>query len=220
MSLRDGDAATAGSGSHPRSVDAGPRWGWRSFDHRPRQWHEALRHALPTGWGQMRSETYLLSRRSTSLVKLQQGRVDVKRRMATEPNGLEAWQTVRRVGFPIPPEDIAALCRCWQVDPPGPSRVVATLDEFHALLAQQLPEVHVLPARSWWREYGLLGCLVQRRTMLVRGTVLEMLAVEHPELVTLRTALQAMQLTEVPHTSSRTALRHLLGWPTHDGHLE
>ncbi|MBK9550057.1 MAG: hypothetical protein IPO52_13370 [Gemmatimonadetes bacterium] len=69
-------------------------------------------------------------------------------------------------------------------------------------------------------QYGLLGCLVQRRTMLVRGTVLEMLAVEHPELVTLRTALQAMQLTEVPHTSSRTALRHLLGWPTHDGHLE
>ena len=213
MSLRETEPPGDPAGEAPPEDNETAQWAWQSFDQSPRRWHQALRHAQPSGGGYMRSETYLLTRHSTNLVKLRQDRVDVKRLMATEPSGMEAWATVRRLPLPLSPPVIAELCTGWQCDPPRPCPTIRTVDDFHAFLAQQLPEVRVLPARSWRREYRLLECQAERRTILVGGNVLELLAIRHPDLATLRTTLHALDLGKGPTTSVLTALRQLLGWP-------
>jgi hypothetical protein len=199
--------------SPPPDAERSARWVWQSAEHHPRRWHEALRHALPSGRGWMESVTYLLVRHSTGIVKLRQDRVDVKRLMATDPSGLEAWQTVRRATLPWAPSLIKEICLVWERDPPHPCPTIASMDAFHALLAQHCPEVRVLPARSWQREYRLFDCRVRRRTMLVSGAVLELLSVEHTDLATLRAAIEGVHLAAERHTSTLTALRRLLGWP-------
>jgi|CXWL01.1.fsa_nt_gi hypothetical protein len=194
-------------------ANAHPRWVWRSFDYQPRRWHEVLRDALPTQPGRMLSETYLLTRQSMNLVKLRQDRVDVKRLLTAEASGLERWQPVRDAVMPLAPEVVADLCALWQCEAPPACPTVGSPDELYAFLSRHLRDVQVLPARIWRRDYHLHDCMVQRATMLVGGTVLEMLAFEHQDLATLRAALRAVRLTGEENTSCLMALRRQLGWP-------
>lgn len=198
---------------NPTLANADPRWVWRSFDYQPRRWHEVLREALPTQPGRMLSETYLLTRQSMNLVKLRQDRVDVKRLLSAEASGLERWQPVREAFLPLAPEAVADLCALWHCEAPPVCPTIAGPDDLYAFLSHHLRDVHVLPARIWRRDYRLLDCVVQRATMLVGGTVLEMLAFEHQDLATLRAALRVVRLTDEENTSCLVALRRQLGWP-------
>lgn len=160
----------------------------------------------------MRSETFLLTRHSLDLVKLQQDRVEVKRCIARDPTGVEAWQTISRWMFPVAAGELAQLCASWGCVAAAALPSTVTLDGFHAFIARCMPAVRVLPARSWRRDFFLHGCRLQRASMLVGGSVLEMLALEHADRDALLAALQALHLLDEPHLSCLMALRRTLGW--------
>lgn len=211
MLPRDPDSPASSPGQAAQTDT--PRWTWQSFDQRPWHWHAVLRDARPRGWGRMRSETFLLTRHTTDIVKLQRDRVDVKRRVARDPAGLEAWQTVWRAAFPLGAGEIAQLCISWGCAAVAPLPSAATLDDLHAFVARCTPSVRVLPSRSWRREYSLGGCRLRRATMLVAGSVLEMLALDHDDRDALHQTLQALRLADEENTSCLAVLRRQLNWP-------
>ena len=112
---------------------------------------------------------------------------------------------------------MADLCALWECDAPPECPTIIGPDDLYAFLSHHLHDVQVLPARIWRRDYRLHDCVVQRATMLVGGSVLEMLAFEHSDLATLRSALRAVRLTGEENTSCLAALRRQLGWPVTTG---
>lgn len=204
--------AAAGDPLRPLTADA-PQWVWRSFSYEPRRWAAALRDALLTRPMRMRSEAYLLTRQSTDLVKLRQDRVDVKRFLVADASRLERWQPLREAILPLPPGVVAELCAIWRCEAPEECPTVVGMDDLYAFVSRRLPEVQVVPTRVWRRDYRHHECTVQRATMLLGGSVHEMLAFQHPTLATLRGALEAVGLTPADNTSCLSALRRELGWP-------
>ena len=216
MSSADAEDAIVLPESEPTTPAAAPepspRWEWRSFDYRPQLWQEALRGAAAAGSGALTAETYLLTRQSTSNVKLRDDRVEVKRLLQTDGAGLEQWRPVLKAAFPLAPNVLAELCDHWQRPRPDVCPLLPTSEHLLSFLARQAPDVRVIPLRKWRRAYRLHECTAERATVLVDGGLLETLSLEQADPALLLAALQTLHLDKERNTNYVLALKRLVGW--------
>src|SRR5207248_214013 len=91
-----------------RTMAVVPRWEWRTFGDAFGDAEARLAASSETSV-QDSDELYLLSATSDASVKLRDGLMDVKERLAIAPDGLEQWKPVLKKRLPLPPDDAEML---------------------------------------------------------------------------------------------------------------
>lgn len=204
------DAAPACKSAGDATVLA---WEWRSFDYQPQLWRAALLRGVRTGPGTMTAETYLLAGRSPDSVKLRNDRVEVKQVAHTDPAGLEQWNPVVSERFPLARSAMGMLCDAWRRPRVDVHPALLTSAELVSYLYSHMPDVRVIPLRKWRRGYRVHGCIVERTTVLVGGTVLESFSMAHEDAATLVNVIRSLHLAVERNTSYVAELKQLVGLP-------
>ena len=89
-----------------------PRWEWRTFGQHFGAAEAAFEAMTPTGVNDS-DETYLLVSSKgppSDVVKVRFDLMDVKVLREVSAVGLERWEPILKVGFPMPAADVASVC--------------------------------------------------------------------------------------------------------------
>ncbi len=115
-----------------------PRWEFRTFGQ-----HfgaaEAAFGAMTPGAVQESDEIYLLvddGQPTTDVVKIRFDLMDVKTLREVNPDGLERWEPVAKVAFPLAPADLAIVTQALRLPSTPSDDAAASLDGFLAEVAR------------------------------------------------------------------------------------
>ena len=109
-----------------------PRWEWRVFGEGFGAAEAALA-ALTPDTVEESDELYLLSAGGAN-VKIRAGLVDIKLLREVDADGLERWEPVMKIGFPLPAAAVSRVFEALGVAPPPLTRDGYTLDQLRAEL--------------------------------------------------------------------------------------
>ena len=104
------------------------RWEWRTFGPGARVAEHGWRDLAPVGT-QESDETYLLSGAGET-AKVRDGLMDIKALVEVDSHGLEQWNPVMKVAFPLVAADVGATFAALGLPAPPLARDAYTLDEF------------------------------------------------------------------------------------------
>jgi exopolyphosphatase / guanosine-5'-triphosphate,3'-diphosphate pyrophosphatase len=162
--------AGRGSATYRRDVTGAivPRWEWRvfadDFGEADRRFDAAVPHAVHDS-----DETYVIAPVGDASVKVRDGLVDVKVRVATDGDGLEQWKPILKAPYPLSAPEVATVLAALCVPVPAPAR-----DEYtRAQIVDEVlgPHGELVAVRVHKRRahYTFGGCLAERseiRTVL------------------------------------------------------
>jgi exopolyphosphatase/guanosine-5'-triphosphate,3'-diphosphate pyrophosphatase len=181
-----------------------PRWEWRTFGE---SFGEADDRLAPlAGEVQESDELYLLGHGTEASVKVRDGLMDVKRRVAVDEHGLEQWRPVMKAPFPLGAADAGVVLDALGV-PAAPDRPEYTQEQLVALAAG-LPAVEVHKRRSRLRFGGCMGELSEFRG--AHGSV-RTLALESEDPALVAAAVRELGLASRPNVSVPRELKALAG---------
>jgi exopolyphosphatase / guanosine-5'-triphosphate,3'-diphosphate pyrophosphatase len=152
-----------------------PRWEWRIFGESfgPA---ESVFAALEPASVMESDELYVLSRASDASVKVREGLMDVKRRLAVDDEGLEQWAPVLKSPFPLRAEDIRFVLETLRVAVPPLERDAYPRDEIAAELAGL--GLLAIDVRKRRERYTIGGCMAERTEMQIATGSTRTIAVE------------------------------------------
>jgi len=188
------------------------RWEWRVFVPSVAEYVPSL--TMPLNIVPRESdELYILNLSSPGLenVKIRNGVLDIKRIRNVNPDGLEKWEPVFKVAFPVKKDDIIKGLGPW-----GPRAAVLARDRY---TVEQLIEEFVAPdpalravcVHKSRRRFVFAECLAETVELLIDDVTTQSLSLEHEDPALVLAALRTLGLDAHANTNYPRGIMHVLG---------
>jgi exopolyphosphatase/guanosine-5'-triphosphate,3'-diphosphate pyrophosphatase len=153
-----------------------PRWEWRSFGPSFGSAEETLGGLTPTSVEES-DELYLLSADGDN-VKIRAELMDIKALRATDAHGLQQWEPVLKVGFPLAEAEIAATFEALRQPPPSAALAPCSQPELLEMLVEPGGSVRLESVHKRRVRYAFNECMVELTDIAVGDRPTRTLAVE------------------------------------------
>ena len=188
-----------------------PRWEFRTFGARFGAAEDAFA-AMTPGAIQETDEVYLLTGRggpTTDVVKIRFDLMDVKVLREVSPEGLERWEPVAKVAFPLAAADLAIVTEALHL-PSQPSEDAAV--DLEAFLAEVVRDGAVRAVKVHKRRvrYTVGGCTSEVSDVTADGRPIRTIAIEAEDPVAVIAAVRSVGLGGYVNTSYPVGLGALL----------
>ncbi len=190
-----------------------PRWEFRTFGQ-----HfgaaEAAFGAMTPGAVQESDEVYLLvddGQPTTDVVKIRFDLMDVKTLREVNPDGLERWEPVAKVAFPIAPADMAIVTGALRLPSTPSDDAAASLDGFLAEVAGPGSSVRAVAVHKRRVRYAPGGCTAEVSDVTADGQPIRTIAIEDEDPAAVVAAVRSVGLGGYVNTSYPVGLAALLG---------
>jgi len=183
-----------------------PRWEWRAFGDGV-QAADARLAALAPERVEDSDEVYLLSLVSDASVKIRDGRLDAKRLLLIDGEGLEQWMPVLKAAFPLSAEEAASAFALLGAPAPG------GLTDLQALLAaaDADPQLRAVPVHKRREHFTVGGCMAERSVLRTDAGAVRTVAVESTDAARVGAAVRELGLEALPVTCVARGLKALMG---------
>ena len=186
-----------------------PRWEWRIFGESFGPAEGVFDSLEPESVGES-DELYVLSRGSDASVKVREGLMDVKRRLAVDDEGLEQWMPVLKSPFPLRAADIRFILDTLRVPVPPLERDAYPRDEIAGELAGSgLLAIDVHKRRE---RYTIGGCMAERTEMRIATGSTRTIAVESEDPERVSAVVRELGLGDRRVTCVARGLKALAGF--------
>jgi exopolyphosphatase/guanosine-5'-triphosphate,3'-diphosphate pyrophosphatase len=200
----NGSGDTAGNAALGTII---PRWEWRVFGEGVDAAERAFAGLSP-GPAAETDELYLLVA-GAATVKIRFDLLDIKLLREVDPDGLERWEPVTKLGFPVSAADVSGVFDALSIPSPSLTQDAYTMDEFVALAkstgAMRPVEVHKRRVR-----YELNGCMGELADVEVAGRTARTIAIESEDPSAVIAAVRGVDLDTHVNTSYPQGLAALL----------
>src|SRR5215203_904193 len=176
-----------------------PRWEWRVFGTDLGAAEGALA-ALTPGPVEESDELYLLSAAGSN-VKVRDGLMDIKLLREVDGDGLERWEPVLKVGFPLPAAEVVTVFDALGVPAPPLARDAYTVDQFLGELVDPTRAVRVVRVDKRRQRYTLANCMAEVAELEVDGRAARTVAVESEDPSAVTAAVRGLGLDTQVNTS-------------------
>ena len=190
-----------------------PRWEFRTFGQ-----HfgaaEAAFGAMTPGAVQESDEVYLLvddGQPATDVVKIRFDLMDVKTLREVNPDGLERWEPVAKVAFPLAPADLAIVTKALRLPSTPSDDAAASLDGFLAEVARPGSPVRAVAVHKRRVRYAPGGCTAEVSDVTADGQPIRTIAIEDEDPAAVIAAVRSVGLGGYVNTSYPVGLAALLG---------
>jgi exopolyphosphatase/guanosine-5'-triphosphate,3'-diphosphate pyrophosphatase len=190
-----------------------PRWEFRTFGQ-----HfgaaEAAFGAMTPGAVQESDEVYLLvddGQRTTDVVKIRFDLMDVKTLREVNPDGLERWEPVAKVAFPLVPADLAIVTKSLRLASTPSDDAAASLDGFLGEVARPAGPVRAVAVHKRRVRYAPGGCTAEVSDVTADGQPIRTIAIEDEDAAAVVAAVRSVGLGGYLNTSYPVGLAALLG---------
>jgi exopolyphosphatase / guanosine-5'-triphosphate,3'-diphosphate pyrophosphatase len=185
-----------------------PRWEWRTFGDDFGAAEDAFAAMESTGV-QESDELYLLSEAGDT-VKVRADLMDVKLLREVDAAGLERWEPVLKVGFPIAAVDLAGVFEALRIEPPKLSRETYTLDQFLDEVAPPSGAIRPVQVHKRRVRYKVNGCTSEVTDVVADGKPTRTIAIESEDAAAVVEAIRMVGLDGYVNTSYPKGLTALL----------
>jgi hypothetical protein len=159
---------------------------------------------------EMPPEIYFLSRRTSDAnVKVRDGLLDIKARIAETPEGYEVFQPRGKFEFPVGRDELAAILSQLKVEH-AVDREVCDLDTFLAM-ARRHPDLAVVTVRKVRYGFTLDGVTCEYAQVYFNGAMLESACVESEDHGAMRGVIEALGLSSLANVSYVKAAKMVVG---------
>jgi len=185
-----------------------PRWEFRVFG--PRfGGAESRLAALPSLGVQESDELYLLSAAGAN-VKVRSALMDIKVLKQVNADGLEQWMPVKKVGFPLPAAETAAVLDALGLPAPSLSGESYTLDQFIEKFVKPSGAIRAVTVHKRRARYTVGGCMAELSDVVVNGTSTRTIAVESEDASAVIRAVRELGLGGYTNTAYSRGLAALI----------
>jgi exopolyphosphatase/guanosine-5'-triphosphate,3'-diphosphate pyrophosphatase len=185
-----------------------PRWEWRTFGHRFGAADVVFRVLTPTGI-QESDELYLLSGAGDN-VKVRDDLMDIKVLKEVNPDGLEQWTPVMKVGFPLTQTDVRRVFEALRRPAPGLPRDSYTLQQFTDELVVPADGLRTVPVHKRRVRYVIGGCTSEVSDVTADGKEIRTIAIESEDAAAVIAAVRSVGLGDYVNTSYPRGLADLI----------
>jgi exopolyphosphatase/guanosine-5'-triphosphate,3'-diphosphate pyrophosphatase len=185
-----------------------PRWEWRTFGDEFGPAEDAFAAMESTGV-QESDELYLLSEAGDT-VKVRADLMDVKLLREVDSAGLERWEPVLKVGFPIAAADLAGVFEALRIKPPELARSDYTLDQFLDEIARPSGAIRPVQVHKRRVRYKVNGCTSEVTDVVADGRPTRTIAIESEDATAVVEAIRMVRLDGFLNTSYPKGLVNLL----------
>ena len=157
-----------------------PRWEFRTFGQTFGA-AEAAFAAMTPGAVQETDEVYLLvddGQPTTDVVKIRFDLMDVKTLREVSPAGLERWEPVAKVAFPLAPADLAIVTRALRLPSTPSDDAASSLEGFLAEVARPDGPVRAVAVHKRRVRYAPGGCTAEVSDVTADGQPVRTIAIE------------------------------------------
>jgi exopolyphosphatase/guanosine-5'-triphosphate,3'-diphosphate pyrophosphatase len=187
-----------------------PRWEWRAFGE-DLGIAEGRIAALTPERVEVSDEVYLLSLRSDASVKVRTGRVDAKRLLRVDGEGLEQWVPVLKAAFPLSGADVASVLALLGVDGASASGGAAGVEALVSIVDAD-PDLLAVDVHKQREHYTLGGCMAERSELRTDAGAIRTIAVESPDPARVSAVVRELRLSSLPVTCVARGLKALIGF--------
>ena len=188
-----------------------PRWEWRVFGTGFGSAEDAFA-ALTPGPVVESDELYLLSATGGS-VKVRDDLIDIKLLRELNADGLERWEPVMKLGFPLPAAEVSRVFDALGVVPPPLTRGAYTFDQFLAGLVEPSGVVRAVRVHKRRVRYTLSGCMAEIADVEADGRTARTIAIESEDASAVIAAVRSVGLDGYVNTSYPRGLAALIDGP-------
>ena len=186
------------------------RWEWRIFGD---AFSAAQRRLTATAAERVEhsDEIYVVARGSDASVKVRDARLDAKRLLRVDGEGLEQWEPVIKAQFPLTPAELGPVLALLDVPE---SRAAGGADNVEALLAlvESEPTLRAVHVHKNREHYTFAGCMAESTELRTSAGAVHTLAVESPDRERVGAAVSALGLAGRTVVSVPRALKALVGF--------
>jgi exopolyphosphatase/guanosine-5'-triphosphate,3'-diphosphate pyrophosphatase len=186
-----------------------PRWEWRVFGEALGVAEQAVA-ALSRGPAVESDELYLVSAAGAS-VKVRDRLIDIKLLREVDADGLERWEPVTKLGFPLPAAEVSRVFDALGVASPPLTRSTYTLDQFLAALDEPSGAVQAVTVHKRRIRFTLGGCMAEAADVEADGQGTRTIAVESEDAAAVIAAVRSSGLDGYVNTSYPRWLAALIG---------
>src|SRR4051812_46316402 len=182
-----------------------PRWEWRTFGAEV----DGMKESLPgefDGDAQVSQERYFLGPGGGN-VKVRDDLIDVKVLREVNADGLERWEPVLKVAFPLATADVGVVVGALGYATPPLQRESYTLDEMRALFGGSVRELEIGKRRV---RGSIGGCMAEIAVVTAAGETTRTFAIESEDAGAVGAALRDLGLTSTLNVSYPRALGEVL----------
>jgi exopolyphosphatase/guanosine-5'-triphosphate,3'-diphosphate pyrophosphatase len=190
-----------------------PRWEFRTIGQ-----HfgaaEAAFGAMTPGAVQETDEIYLLvddGQPTTDVVKIRFELMDVKTLREVSPDGLERWEPVAKIAFPLAPADLAIVTQALRLPSTPSDNAAASLDGFLVEVARADGPVRAVAVHKRRVRYAPGGCTAEVTDVTADGQPTRTIAIEAEDPAAVVAAVRSVGLGGYLNTSYPVGLAALLG---------
>jgi exopolyphosphatase/guanosine-5'-triphosphate,3'-diphosphate pyrophosphatase len=189
-----------------------PRWEFRTFG-RDFGAAEASFAAMTPGAVQESDELYLLTHDAgptTDVVKVRFDLMDVKALREVSPDGLERWEPVAKVAFPIAADGLAIVTQALRLSSTPSEAAAASLEGFLAEVVQPEGAVRAVEVHKRRVRYTVGGCTAEVSDVTADGRPTRTIAIEAEDPMAVVAAVRSVGLGGYVNTSYPRGLRAVL----------
>jgi exopolyphosphatase/guanosine-5'-triphosphate,3'-diphosphate pyrophosphatase len=184
-----------------------PRWEWRTFGPNFGAAEDRFA-ALAHERSEESDEVYVLARGSDASAKVRDGRMDVKRLLETNHDGLELWTPVLKAAFPLADDDARTLFEALGAPVPRHAGTAGTLDE----LLGDSPDLLAVAVHKRRTHYMIGGCRAELTEMRTDAGATRTIAVESEDPAAVAAAVRELRLETRPVVCVARGLKALVGF--------
>ncbi len=189
-----------------------PRWEWRTFGQHFGAAEAAFAAMTPSPVHES-DELYLLPSEADATadsVKIRDDLMDVKALREVAANGLERWEPVLKVGFPLAGADVARVCQALHLAPPPNAGDGYTLEQFLDGVVKPSGVVRPVTVHKRRVRYTVNGCMAELSDVTADGRATRTIAIESTDAAAVVVAIHDMGLDGFVNTSYPRGLAALL----------
>jgi exopolyphosphatase/guanosine-5'-triphosphate,3'-diphosphate pyrophosphatase len=189
-----------------------PRWEWRTFGHAFGVADPAFDAMTSTGEADS-DETYLLGTGSgepSDVVKIRFDLMDIKVLREVSAAGLERWEPILKVGFPMPAADVQRVAEALHLPAPTLTRADYTLQQFLDEVTGPSGMVRPVEVHKHRVRYTVGGCTAERSEVVADGRTIRTIAIESEDAKAVVEAVRSVGLEGYVNTNYPRGLAALL----------
>ncbi len=186
-----------------------PRWEWRVFGTGFGAAEDAFA-ALTPGPVEESDEVYLLSAAGGN-VKVRGDLMDIKLLREVNADGLERWEPVMKLGFPLSAGKVASVSDALGVVPPPLTQDAYTLEQLLAGLVEPSGVVRAVRVHKRRVRYLLGGCMAEIAGVEADGRTARTIAIESEDASAVIAAVRGVGLDGHVNTSYPRGLAAMIG---------
>ena len=190
-----------------------PRWEWRTFGTHFGGAVAKIEATGTTGTADS-DETYLLVTAAgdapSAIVKVRFDLMDIKLLREVDANGLERWEPVLKVGFPMPAADVERVIEALSLPAAALARDAYTLEQFLGEVAGPSGMVRPVEVHKHRVRYTVGGCSSEVSDVVANGKTTRTIAIESEDAAAVVAAVGSVGLDGYANTNYPRGLAALL----------